>query len=105
MKHTDLPGARVFFTEVGAGTDPYRDNYGAHVPDDPRLVEERRFGLFTQIGAPIVWMNQTHSATVEILDPAKISCYDSGRMGEWGPIESDGIVVDSRQWETPPALA
>ena len=105
MKHTDLPGARVFFTEVGAGTDPYRDNYGAHVPDDPRLVEERRFGLFTQIGSPIVWMNQTHSATVEILDPAKISCYDSGRMGEWGPIESDGIVVDSRQWETPPALA
>ena len=113
MKHTDLPGARVFFTEVGAGTDPYRDNYGAHVPDDPRLVEERRFGLFTEIGAPIVWMNQTHSTVVEVIARGEQgpvlarSGVALGRpaTGEWGPVEADGVVIDAREWRGGPALA
>ena len=105
MKQFDLPGARVFFTEVGVGTAPYRDNYGDHVPDDPQLVYERRFALSEKLGAPIVWMNQTHSVNVELLDPLKSSQYESGRLGEWGPIDSDGIVVDCRAWETPPVLA
>lgn len=64
MKHTDLHGARVHFTEVGAGTDPYRDNFGTHVGDNAEHVHERRRELSIRIGHPIVWMNQTHSVNV-----------------------------------------
>ena len=105
MKHTDLHGARVYFTEVGAGTDPYRDNFGTHVGDSADRVHERRRELSTLIGHPIVWMNQTHSVNVEALTPANASLSSQEHQGEIGPLDCDGVVIDSRQWKQAPALA
>lgn len=64
----ELGGARVLFTTAGPGTDPLRANLGLHVGDDPGQVHARRAALAREVGRPLVWMDQTHSVEVVVLD-------------------------------------
>jgi len=97
-----LGSVRILLTEAGPGDDPLRANVGLHVGDDPVAVHRRRARLAADIGRAVVWMDQTHSARVEVLTAA-----DAGRWTgpEWGPVEADGVVVDARGWADAPAAA
>jgi YfiH family protein len=63
---------RVTTTRAGgASKPPYATfNLGDHVGDDPAAVAQNRRRLASAIGLSgrIVWMNQVHSATVEVVD-------------------------------------
>jgi len=123
--HVELGGTRVLFTTAGPGTDPLRANLGLHVGDDPVLVHARRSALAREVGRPLVWMEQTHSVEVAVLDatsgaPAHPggdteSCpsrqehaggtaRDPGE-GEWGTLTADGVVIDARGWPGAPGAA
>ncbi|QPK81873.1 laccase domain-containing protein [Schaalia sp. ZJ405] len=62
-----LQGAEFALTQAGEGEEPLRGNYGLHVGDDPAAVHVRRDRLAVEVGAPIVWMNQTHSARIGVI--------------------------------------
>jgi polyphenol oxidase len=87
---------RVTTTRAGGVSKPpfATFNLGDHVGDDPAAVAANRRRLATAVGLGrgrddgIVWMNQVHSAHVEVVD----------RAGET-PDDTDGLVT------TTPALA
>jgi len=106
-------GARVHLTEVDPGTGALAGNVGLHVGDDEARVRERRRALSQLLGRDVVWMNQTHSTTVEVIAslggaPAlagSLLSLERSAPGEWGPIDADGVVVDAREWAEAPGLA
>lgn len=108
-----LDGARVHLTEVDPGTGPLCGNVGLHVGDDEGLVRGRRAGLSEMLGRDVVWMNQTHSTVVEVIargEQGPVLAHSGvalghPAMGEWGPVEADGVVIDAREWSGAPALA
>ena len=57
----DFSGARALFTGVAEG------NRARHVGDDPREVKKRREALERKLGAPLVFVEQVHSADVAIV--------------------------------------
>lgn len=64
---------RVTTTRAGGVSKPpfATFNLGDHVGDDPKAVEANRRRLTAAVGVDgIVWMNQVHSAHVEVVDGA-----------------------------------
>mgnify|MGYP000875466211 CR=1 FL=1 len=110
-----LGGARVFLTEADPGTGPLVGNVSLGVGDDPEAVHARRRYLSARLGAPIVWMDQTHSSDVAVVGLGEMgpimraggayAPLDSHCEGEYGPVPADGVVIDARGWEGAPALA
>ncbi len=105
-------GARVHLTEVDPGTGALCGNVGLHVGDDEETVRTRRAALAAALGRSVVWMNQTHSTTVETILPgesgpvlASGARLDRDGAGQWGPVDCDGIVIDARGWSRAPCLA
>ncbi|MGP5035681.1 peptidoglycan editing factor PgeF [Brachybacterium alimentarium] len=65
-----LRGARALFTgrAGGAGTGDFASlNLARHVGDDDAVVERNRELVGERIGAPLVFVDQVHSATVHVL--------------------------------------
>lgn len=62
----------IFTNRVGGVSAPPFDsaNLGDHVGDDPHSVKENRTQLESQIGMPIVFMNQVHGDTVVLVEGA-----------------------------------
>ena len=60
----------VFTNRLGGVSSPPFDsaNLGDHVGDDAFSVKENRTQLESQIGAPIVFMNQVHGDTVVLVE-------------------------------------
>ena len=86
-------GARVHLTEVDPGTGALCGNVGLHVGDDEEAVRTRRAALAAALGRDVVWMNQTHSTTVETILPGESGpvLASGGRLdrdgaGQWGPV-------------------
>lgn len=82
---------RITTTRSGGVSAPPYDtfNLGDHVGDDPAAVATNRGRLAAAIGlAPdhVVWMNQTHSATVEVVDGPREAAVDN----------TDALVTDVR---------
>ncbi len=123
-----LNGAAISCTQVERGTALLRNNLGYHVGDEPELVAQERLRCAAHIGAPIVWMNQTHSTEVSSLKLDSSSSYyqreeapfnTSDMVVQWGEkiihptqvgpeqqVEADGIFLDVRHHHGPaPALA
>ena len=110
-----LGGARVFLTVADRGTGPLVGNVSLGVGDDPEAVHARRRYLSARLGAPIVWMDQTHSSDVAVVGLGEMgpimraggayAPLDSRCEGEYGPVPADGVVIDARGWEGAPALA
>ena len=108
-----LSGARVHLGEVDPSTGALAGNVGLHVGDDPALVRARREAMARRLGRDIVWMNQTHSTRVEtIVHTDRVPMLAGAgtalarpALGEWGPVEADGVVIDARGWRSAPALA
>ena len=106
-------GARVHLTEVDPGTGVLCGNVGLHVGDDPSLVRERRQSLAQRLGRDVVWMDQTHSTRVELLQVRgdelinvdAEAALERPAPGEWGPVDADGVVIDARGCQGAPALA
>jgi polyphenol oxidase len=62
---------RVLFTDRrgGVSAPPFSSfNLGGHVGDDPAAVLVNRSRVHEQVGVPVVYMDQVHSATVGIVD-------------------------------------
>ncbi len=104
-----LNGASVLLTQAGRGIAPLRENIGFHVGDDSVKVLQRRRELASELGRPIIWMNQTHSSDVALVTCVKgrmdisieerpIECATPDN-GVWGPLNCDGIIVDARNWD------
>ena len=99
-----LGGARVFLTEADPGTGPLVGNVSLGVGDDPEAVHARRRYLSTRLGAPIVWMDQTHSSDVAVVGLGEMgpimradgvyAPLDSRCEGEYGPVPADGVVIE-----------
>lgn len=120
---SSLLGAPVRLVEAGRGADPLRANVAHHVHDDPALVAARRRALRLELGRPVVWMNQTHSARVALLAKRGGKILLSGENGAGAEpdegegsrpfdpsdaaalVEADGIIVDARDWPDAPAAA
>lgn len=73
---------RVTTTRSGGVSAPPYDsfNLGDHVGDDPAAVAANRARLAVAIGLPadrVVWMNQTHSAHVEVVDGPREQAFDA----------------------------
>ncbi len=73
---------RVTTTRAGGVSAPPYDsfNLGDHVGDDPAAVVANRARLASAIGLPadhVVWMNQVHSAHVEVVDAPRTKPYDA----------------------------
>lgn len=109
MISSTLSGALTFFTQAGQGVDPLRGNYAFHVGDDRDKVRAERELLSSQLGAPIVWMNQTHSHRVRVLrfgdNPGcqellldGTEPFDPRIVDQANDIDADGIILDTRQF-------
>lgn len=63
----------IFTSRLGGVSKPPFDsaNFGDHVGDDPADVKVNRSILSDQIGIPIVYMNQTHSDRVVLVENAQ----------------------------------
>ncbi|MDN5901193.1 MAG: peptidoglycan editing factor PgeF [Brachybacterium sp.] len=84
-----LRGARSLFTGRGGGVsagDHAGLNLARHVGDDERSVERNRALLAGEIGAPLVFVDQVHSADVHVL-PA---------TGPVPVLTADAMVTDRR---------
>ncbi|MDO5746359.1 MAG: peptidoglycan editing factor PgeF [Actinomycetaceae bacterium] len=84
-----LGGARAVFTNRTGGVSqaPYNSlNVGFHVGDDRQHVIENHRRINEAIGHDVVWMKQTHSNRVTMLQPGHTD----------GPISADGLVMDAR---------
>ncbi len=73
---------RVTTTRAGGVSAPPYDsfNLGDHVGDDPVAVAANRRRLASAIGLPadrVVWMNQVHSAHVELVDGPRAQAFDA----------------------------
>lgn len=110
---TDPIGAPIRLVEAGRGADPLRANTAHHVGDDPGLVADRRAALVAELGRPIVWMNQTHSARIALVRRRAegVVVEVEGVERSFDPtdasalVEADGVVVDARDWPGAPAAA
>lgn len=72
---------RITTTRAGGVSAPPYDsfNLGDHVGDDPAAVAANRNRLAAAIGLAadhVVWMNQVHSAHVEVVDGPRDSAFD-----------------------------
>ncbi len=72
---------RVTTTRAGGVSAPPYDsfNLGDHVGDDPAAVAANRHRLAAAIGLPadrVIWMNQVHSAHVEVVDGPRTRAFD-----------------------------
>ncbi len=82
LQWKDLAGARCAFTTLEEG------NLALHVGDDPESVHRRRADLARSAGsAPFVFMNQTHSDAVMVLDE-----HPEDASGERDPRSVDALV-------------
>ncbi|MBU3750766.1 MAG: peptidoglycan editing factor PgeF [Mycobacterium sp.] len=65
----------------GVSQSPYDSfNLGDHVGDDPSAVAANRARLAAAIGLPadhVIWMNQVHSAHVEVVDAPRTRAFDA----------------------------
>ena len=73
---------RVTTTRSGGVSAPPYDSFNLadHVGDDPAAVAANRRRLASAIGLPadhVVWMNQVHSAHVEVVDAPRAQAYDN----------------------------
>ncbi len=73
---------RVTTTRSGGVSAPPYDsfNLGDHVGDDPAAVAANRNRLASALGLPpdrVVWMNQVHSAHVEVVDGPPEKAFDA----------------------------
>lgn len=73
---------RVTTTRSGGVSAPPFDsfNLGDHVGDDPAAVTANRARLAAAVGLPadhLVWMNQVHSAHVEVVDAPRGQAFDA----------------------------
>lgn len=73
---------RITTTRSGGVSAPPYDsfNLGDHVGDDPAAVAANRGRLASAIGLTpdrVVWMNQTHSANVEVVDGPRTAAVDA----------------------------
>lgn len=73
---------RVTTTRSGGVSAPPYDsfNLGDHVGDDPAAVAANRNRLASALGLPadhVVWMNQVHSAHVEVVDGPTEKAFDA----------------------------
>ena len=80
---------RVTTTRSGGVSAPPYDsfNVGDHVGDDPAAVAANRQRLAAAIGLPperVIWMNQVHSAHVEVVDGPRDKAFDA----------TDALVTD-----------
>lgn len=121
IEQLSVGGASLYLTQVERGTSPLRDNYGLHVGDIPELVHERRKLLAAHIGRPLLWMDQTHSADIALVQADNANAAASGgavatigslpipldisASQEWPPLPCDGVVIDGRGWQKGPAVA
>ncbi|MDO5646193.1 MAG: peptidoglycan editing factor PgeF [Dermabacter sp.] len=77
----DTLGARARVTSVADG------NLALHVGDDAEAVRARRRALEARVGAPVVFVSQVHSATVQVIDDeTDIAAFASA------PPEADALV-------------
>lgn len=107
MIQSELCGALTCFTEAGQGADPLRHNLGYHVGDDPHRVTAERSALSTQLGHPIIWMDQTHSTVVRLLrldatHPGSVrfsdgEAFDAILISPTHHIPADGLILDARE--------
>jgi YfiH family protein len=86
--HVSVRIRRVTTTRAGGVSAPPFDsfNLGDHVGDDPAAVAANRNRLGTAIGLGpdrVVWMNQVHSARVEVVDGPRATPVD----------DTDGLVT------------
>lgn len=84
-----LRGARALFTGRAGGVstgDHAGLNLARHVGDDERRVERNRELLAAELGAPVVFVSQVHSADVHVLPAA----------GEVPVRTADAMVTDRR---------
>ena len=79
----DLSGARALFTGVAEG------NLALHVGDDPNKVRARREVLERELGVPLVFVEQVHSADVAIVRSER----DVHAMRERAHV-ADALVTD-----------
>lgn len=79
----NLGGALVGFTRCTPSA--YTPNYGLNTPDDPQRVLEFRSQLAEELQAPVVWMEQTHSAVVEVVEAAQQSSLNT--------VSADAVIV------------
>ncbi|MDN6795310.1 MAG: polyphenol oxidase family protein [Propionibacterium sp.] len=106
-----LGGAFIHLGVAGPGTDPLRANMGLHVGDRPALVRARRRALSHALGRSLVWMDQTHSTTVALVNVdtrAPRSQADASGVpeeGTWAVLPADAVVVDARGWSSAPGAA
>lgn len=128
MHTLTLNGAAISCTQVERGTALLRNNLGYHVGDDPGAVTQERLNCAARIGAPIVWMNQTHSTEVSSLHLSSAPSHQPQQepplnnvemVVQWGKhsvhptqvgphqqVEADGLFLDARNYNGPtPALA
>ena len=82
---------RVTTTRSGGVSAPPYDsfNVGDHVGDDPAAVAANRGRLAAAIGLPperVIWMNQVHSAHVEVVEGPRDKAFDA----------TDALVTDVR---------
>lgn len=120
IEELSVGGASLYLTQVERGTSPLRDNYGLHVGDVPEVVQERRRIVADRVGRPVLWMDQTHSATVALVASDEAVGNAGGGValiaGErlsldprtshtWPALPCDGVVVDARTWRHAPAVA
>lgn len=82
-----LDGVRAVFTtrEGGSSRAPFDTaNLAHHTGDDPADVERNRSSLAAQLGVPVQFIDQVHSATAVVM-PA---------TGMLGPVRADALVTD-----------
>lgn len=87
-----MRGARALFTtrRGGVSTGDFAGaNLARHVGDDPVAVERNRALLAAQIGAPLVFVEQVHSADVHILRAGPELAAVSGTA-----VTADALVTD-----------
>ncbi|HEX7350116.1 peptidoglycan editing factor PgeF [Brachybacterium sp.] len=84
-----IRGARALFTGRGGGVstgDHAQLNLALHVGDDEASVRRNRALLAEEIAAPVVFVDQVHSAEVHVLPPS----------GEVPVRTADALVTDRR---------
>lgn len=90
----EVNGALCVFT-AREGDGPFGGNLGRHVHDDPDAVGKRRRALSERLGAPVVWMDQTHSARIALVNEEDSADIPRLAADEWGPLDVDGVITDA----------
>lgn len=91
--HADWPAPAAVKTLLttrrgGVSQKPFDTlNLGGHVGDDPEAVAANRAWVEKQVGKPVIYLNQIHSA-----DVVQAECAQSGRPAD-ASVNSDGLTA------------